>query len=147
MTNIIKNKFALIIVVGLIVAIGGYFLLQGGNQTPTPQVQQAFTLPTPETELSAQQSVREIEIIATDYAFAPSSLALKAGERIRVNFRNDGKAIHDWVIEGAGIGSQIIKGGANEAVEFTVPASGNYTYFCSVPGHRERGMVGTLKVE
>lgn len=54
---------------------------------------------------------------------------------------------HNWIIERQGVGTQTIAGGQSDTIEFTAPAAGTYTYFCSVPGHRERGMVGTLTVE
>jgi len=34
-----------------------------------------------------------------------------------------------------------------ETVEFTPTTSGTFEYYCSVPGHRESGQFGTLKVE
>ena len=36
--------------------------------------------------------------------------------------------------------------GAHGVVEFTPSAAGEYEFYCTVPGHREAGMVGTLRV-
>lgn len=147
------NKSILIVIIGLVVLVGGYFLLRGGYQTPAPsttapQTPQRFT-PVPQATKQApqQQAAREIAVVGTEFAFSPSTITLKAGERVKVSFRNGGQVIHNWIVERQGIGTQTIAGGANDSVEFTAPAAGTYTYFCSVPGHRERGMVGTLKVE
>ena len=36
--------------------------------------------------------------------------------------------------------------GGQGAIEFTPSTPGEYTYFCTVAGHKEAGMVGTLVV-
>ncbi len=51
---------------------------------------------------------------------------------------------HDIVIEGTPIKTAVIKKGVAK-VSGTLKA-GTYVYYCSVPGHREAGMVGKLKV-
>ena len=37
--------------------------------------------------------------------------------------------------------------GSNHSVEFTPSEAGEYEYFCTVEGHKEAGMVGTLVVK
>jgi uncharacterized cupredoxin-like copper-binding protein len=36
--------------------------------------------------------------------------------------------------------------GNEGAVVFTATEAGEYEFYCSVPGHKEAGMIGTLKV-
>lgn len=152
------NKTISIIVITLVVIVGGYFLLREGYQTPQESGTQTPSLgvpapgfeSVPETVASPNGEglkTKEIVVTATEFSFSPQTMALKAGEPVLINFKNNGKVIHNWIIERQGIGTQTIAGGASDTIEFTAPAAGNYTYFCSVPGHRERGMVGTLKVE
>jgi uncharacterized cupredoxin-like copper-binding protein len=55
---------------------------------------------------------------------------------------------HDVSIEGAGIdehGEVVGKGGTSRVSVDLKP--GTYTFYCSVPGHREAGMQGTLTVK
>ena len=63
--------------------------------------------------------------------------------------KNPAPVPHNVSIEGPGgideQGPTVDKGGASE-VEATLKA-GSYTYYCSVPGHREAGMEGTLTVK
>lgn len=151
------NKTTLIVIVGLVVLVGGYFLLRGGYQTPTQTGTETPSLKVPapgfesvpETQVApdGERVTKEITVVGTDFAFSTSTITVKAGESIALNFKNDGKVIHNWTLERQGIGTQTIGGGTSDAVEFTAPPAGSYTYFCSVPGHRERGMVGTLTVE
>jgi uncharacterized cupredoxin-like copper-binding protein len=51
---------------------------------------------------------------------------------------------HDFTIDELDV--QLLLG-ANESAEAMFEASpGTYTFYCSVPGHREAGMEGTLTV-
>jgi plastocyanin len=55
---------------------------------------------------------------------------------------------HDISIEGNGIDEhgQVVKDGGTSEVKVTLKA-GDYTFYCSVPGHREGGMEGKLTVK
>jgi len=136
------NKFLILGVGGILILIGGYFLLTNqAGKTPTEIQEQPVITET------AEEASREITISGDDYSFAPSTITLKSGEKIRLNFKNEGGVIHNWTIEGEGISTETINPGETDKIVFTAPASGEYKIFCSVPGHRERGMVGTLNAE
>ena len=52
---------------------------------------------------------------------------------------------HDIVIDGKGNGEVVQNGGTSQfSANFS---AGNYTYYCSVDGHRQAGMQGTLTVK
>ena len=55
---------------------------------------------------------------------------------------------HNIAIEGNGVDEegQVVQNGGVSRVEVDLKA-GEYTFFCSVPGHREGGMEGTLPVK
>jgi plastocyanin len=80
--------------------------------------------------------------------FDKTSLQASAGP-VKITMNNPSPVPHDVAIEGPGGVSQtgkiVPKGGASE-VQATLKA-GSYTYFCSVPGHRQAGMQGTLTVK
>ena len=52
---------------------------------------------------------------------------------------------HDIVIDGLGKGPVVSKGVSS--FNATLEAGKTYTYYCSVPGHRQAGMQGTLTVK
>lgn len=134
------NKLVIIIAIALVIIVGGYFLLRGGYQAPAP------TSPTaPSTEGLA--GAREITVIGTEFNFNPSSINVKAGEKIKLTFKNNGGASHNLVMEGLGLKTKTIGSGQTDTVEFTAPASGTYAFFCSVSGHRSSGMEGSLRIE
>jgi plastocyanin len=81
-------------------------------------------------------------------AYTTDSATTKAGE-VTVNFTNPAPVPHDVRIEDSG-GKDI--GGTEVITESSESAtvdlkSGKYTFFCSVPGHRQAGMEGDLTVE
>ena len=81
-------------------------------------------------------------------AFEESSLETKAGE-VTVEFYNDASLGHDVRFEdadGNDVGGTSVITEDEEETTIDLEA-GDYTFFCSVSGHREGGMEGTLTVE
>lgn len=87
-----------------------------------------------------------IEIEAVDTAFSETELTVKPGDTITMT--NTGFLEHDFTVDELGIHEVTPSNG--DTVTITIPEdaeAGEYEYYCSVPGHREQGMVGTLTVE
>jgi plastocyanin len=83
----------------------------------------------------------------TALAFDKTVLNAKAG-KVTIDFDNPSPIEHNVVIEEDGkelAGFEPITEGEEELSAELKP--GTYTFFCSVPGHREAGMEGTLKVQ
>jgi plastocyanin len=81
-------------------------------------------------------------------AYTSDTATAKAG-KVTVEFTNPQALTHDVAIEdssGETVGkTDLIEEGSTSA---TVDLkSGEYTFYCTVPGHREGGMEGTLTVE
>jgi plastocyanin len=80
-------------------------------------------------------------------AYEPTTLTATAGE-VTIDFTNEASVPHDVVVEQGGedLGEteQITESSTTTTVELQ---AGEYTFYCSVPGHREAGMEGTLTVE
>ncbi|MEA2270070.1 MAG: hypothetical protein QOD55_2521 [Solirubrobacteraceae bacterium] len=77
-------------------------------------------------------------------AYATNRAEAPAGE-LKVVAENRSGTPHDIVIDGKGRGEVVQNGGTSEfTASFT---TGDYTYYCSVPGHREAGMEGRLTVK
>lgn len=74
-------------------------------------------------------------------------LSVRPGDVVRITVINGEDIEHDLVIDELGVHSEHLSTeGAEDEVEFIAPAQGSFYYFCSVPGHRDRGMEGTLEV-
>ena len=95
----------------------------------------------------AASTTLEVEASPTALAYDTTSLTAKAG-KVTIDFKNPSPIPHNVVIEENGkelAGFEpIAEGEESESAELK---PGTYTFFCSVPGHREAGMEGTLTVK
>jgi plastocyanin len=83
-----------------------------------------------------------------ELAYTSTKETAKAG-KVTVEFKNPQALTHDVAIEnsaGEEVGAtELIADGSDTTTVDLKP--GTYTYFCTVPGHREAGMEGTLTVK
>jgi plastocyanin len=77
-----------------------------------------------------------------------SSLTAKAGQ-VAIDFKNMSPIGHNVTVESAGGGTvgatETFQGGSKTLTLNLKP--GTYKFYCSVPGHRQGGMEGTLVVK
>ena len=115
------------------------------------------------------QPAKEITLDASDFAYSPLSVTVPAGEPVMLTLKNSGAVEHDFVIEKIDASVEMIEDsgsdthhmhgteasydlhfsaqpGETSVIQFTVSEPGTYTFFCSVQGHKEAGMVGELIV-
>jgi len=83
-----------------------------------------------------------------ELAYTSTSETAEAG-KVTVEFKNPQALTHDVAIEdssGREVGAtELVADGSDTTTVDLKP--GTYTYFCTVPGHREAGMEGTLTVK
>ena len=115
------------------------------------------------------QPATEIILDAAEFTYSPMSVKVPVGEPVMLTLRNTGAVEHDFVIEkiqanvdlvqdsgsdahhahGAEVNYDLhfsAQPGETSAIQFTVSEPGTYTFFCSVVGHKEAGMLGELIV-
>lgn len=83
-----------------------------------------------------------------ELAYTTTEASAKAG-KVTVDFNNPQGLTHDVTIEdssGKEVGKTELIGEGETSTTVNLKP-GTYTYFCSVPGHREAGMEGTLTVK
>lgn len=87
-----------------------------------------------------------IAVTGTDgLAFEPTSLTAEAGT-VTVELTAQPAIQHTFVIEDLD-DTEVAAAAAGETASGTVDLeAGDYTFYCSVPGHREAGMEGDLTV-
>ena len=89
--------------------------------------------------------VIELEVRSSGLRFLPAEIRVKAGSTVRVTYVNGGGR-HDWVLDEFDAATAIIGARQSETVEFVADKVGEFEYYCSVPGHRQSGMVGRFIV-
>jgi plastocyanin len=83
-----------------------------------------------------------------ELAYTTTQASAKAG-KVTIDFNNPQSLTHDVAIEGSS-GEEVGKTeliGEGETSTTANLKPGAYTFYCSVPGHREAGMEGTLTVK
>ncbi|MDY6778568.1 MAG: cupredoxin domain-containing protein [Candidatus Nanohaloarchaea archaeon] len=90
-----------------------------------------------------------IEVSGGEYYFSPQTITVEKGERIRVQFTNQGQVSHNLRIPSLNIGSPAISPGRTDSFTFTAPKTGTFPirFECTIPGHAERGMTGDVQLK
>ncbi len=98
-----------------------------------------------------------------EFSFSPDNISVPAGAEVTLNVKNLGALDHNFHImligseinekweeedeASAFLNLEILGGGGARTVTFTAPTTpGTYQFVCSVPGHFQQGMVGTMTV-
>ncbi|MDR7414980.1 MAG: cupredoxin domain-containing protein [Armatimonadota bacterium] len=97
-------------------------------------------LPTPEPA----PAVQRVEVTLREFKFEPARLEVPAGRMVLV-VRNEGLIPHDLSIPGLGKKTEYIAPKKEATLELEL-RPGTYPFECTVSGHREAGMHGTLVV-
>jgi plastocyanin/cytochrome c2 len=94
-----------------------------------------------------QNGTLSIPVAQAGLAYQFATATATAG-KVTVESKNPQPTGHDIAIEGNGVntkGAVVQSGGTSKFTATLKP--GTYTFYCSVPGHREGGMVGKLTVK
>ncbi len=89
----------------------------------------------------------KLEVTAERVAFMPADLRVRAGETVVLEFTNDDPIFHDWELTGLANVDAGARPGQTQRIRFTIDEPGTYVVECTVEGHAEAGMVGSLVVE
>ncbi|MGG6438497.1 plastocyanin/azurin family copper-binding protein [Saccharococcus caldoxylosilyticus] len=112
--------------------------------------------------LNSSTKAKKVVIEATEFAYFPKDFKLSAGQPVTLIFKNSGEVEHDIEFENmkASLLQQSHHGhhsknqtvhihslpGKTAEVKFIPIESGVFRFYCTVPGHKESGMVGFVEV-
>ena len=154
----------LALLMGFILSAGltGFVVAAGGYQLPFPRVTRpalttgagpavavpaAASAPAP-----AASAPLDVKVVATDLKFTPPTIQAKVGQPLKVVLENKGVIEHDLSFpttkadKAANTLKVVAKPGQSATLEFTPTAAGTFEYVCTIPGHKEAGMKGTINV-
>jgi uncharacterized cupredoxin-like copper-binding protein len=87
----------------------------------------------------------ELIVEADEFGFSPSTITVDANTPVNFTLVNTGSLLHDFTIQD--IGFQIVATGGDRVTGGLVPEMpGTFDFVCSIPGHAQAGMTGTLIV-
>lgn len=132
-----------------VVAIAGYLLSGKGAYSPsqnTGNYTVTKTLPANPTT-SAQGPLKEFTVSAKEYGFTPSKISVNKGDHVVITFKNTGTFSHNLTISDLGLATNTIAPGQTTTLDFVASQAGSFAFHCSVDGHKDLGMQGTLEVK
>jgi uncharacterized cupredoxin-like copper-binding protein len=123
---------------------------QGGTPAPSTGAANGQATPGASGKKPPAQATAQTLTLSADptgqLKFDKNALSAKAGT-VRIVMNNPSPIPHNISITGGGVNQQgqtVPKGGSSQVTAPLKP--GKYTFYCSVPGHRQAGMQGTLTV-
>ncbi|MBI4894911.1 MAG: cupredoxin domain-containing protein [Candidatus Aenigmarchaeota archaeon] len=137
------NKIVLIVGLCLIIAAIsiGYFAVTG-NATQQPS----------NTSHADENNVKEFHLESfytmedgnPHPQFSVKNITVNKGDFVRI-YVNTTKGTHDFNIDELNVHKQTPTGQIT-TIEFIADKSGEFVYYCSMPGHRQNGHWGTLTI-
>jgi plastocyanin len=119
----------------------------GGESKEAPPAGKEAPAAKPKASAGGPGGTLQLAASETDLAFDKTSLTSKPG-KVTIDFDNPAALEHNVAIEQNGkqiaISETLAKGKTSVSANL---APGIYTYLCTIPGHAEAGMEGTLTVK
>src|SRR5437764_3581422 len=98
---------------------------------------------------TAAATPQSISFSEAEFTITPATMTLKPGTYV-FQARNTGRFPHDLHIQPQGesdlASSVVMQSGQSANFQVTLK-KGTYAIYCAVPGHRQRGMEGTVTVQ
>ncbi|MBS3116950.1 cupredoxin domain-containing protein [Candidatus Woesearchaeota archaeon] len=150
---------SLLIILVLVIGVVGCSQEKIPTTQPTSQVREPVKVTSPEpadeptkktivkeTANTAVSSVKEFNVVATQWKFDPGTIKVKQGDKVKLMIKSEdvphGFRLADFDI------SERLNPGETVNVEFTADKKGTFNFFCSVPCGAGHGtMKGQLVVE
>jgi uncharacterized cupredoxin-like copper-binding protein len=90
-------------------------------------------------------AVKTLNVRSGNVWFKPTELETPPGI-VRIDLRNEESGVHDLVINGIAGFQLEVSGEGSEASGKVKLSKKEYEFYCTIPGHKEAGMKGTITV-
>lgn len=129
-------------------------MAQSNNQSNSPAKENHHANHQQLSQLTQHtKTTNQIEITATDFRYSPGKIIMKKGEDYTIIFKNKGATEHDINIvseneKDSSLGDFHLHANAGTETKARVmaKAKGKFYFYCTIPGHKEAGMIGNLEV-
>lgn len=117
---------------------------------------------------AAGESDPAVSVIAQNTKFSPAEFTIASREEVTLALENRDAFEHDLQVDGldveviaggtirpehdaghgstAGVLAVHTAGNETDSITFRASTPGSYEFYCTIPGHKDSGMVGTLTV-
>jgi plastocyanin len=140
--------FALVLASFALVACGDSDDSTSGDTTVTTNESQSEGGGKAKGGSAGGSATLDIASPSSGLAYDSDSASAKAG-KVTLNYTNPQPIAHDVAVENSGgevVGKTELVTEGSDSTEFDIKP-GQYTFYCTVPGHREAGMEGTLTIK
>ena len=120
---------------------------------------------------AAPSESQSLTVTTKEFSFAPAQITIASAQPVELTLQNAGAVEHDWSVREIDLsGKPTTSGesgaghmagdmhdapklhiaaapGAQGTLSFVPSKPGTYEFYCTVAGHKEAGMVGTLTVK
>lgn len=83
-----------------------------------------------------------VTVEAAEFTFTPDTIEVSAGAPVTITLTNAGTIEHDITVDAVDLVVHVKVGETASGV--ATFSAGTYEFYCSIPGHKQAGMVGTL---
>jgi len=90
---------------------------------------------------------QQVTITAHELRFSPAEVHVRSGGWVVIRFSNDDSVFHDWMVEGLANMDAGARPGQTQRIRIRFDGAGTFQILCTVPGHADAGMTGTLVVD
>lgn len=88
----------------------------------------------------------KITVVGKEFKFIPSAIRVKEDQQVTIVFKNEGRLSHNLTIPELGLHTDTIQSGTQATIHFTAKRTGTYQFWCTVPGHKQAGMIGKVSI-
>ena len=105
----------------------------------------AVTAPGQQQAAAPASGPLQVKLVAADLKFDQKEIRAAVGQPVEITLENKGVLEHDFVLDEPQF-RVLAAGGQTAKGTFTPTKEGTYEFYCSIPGHKQAGMVGKLIV-
>ncbi len=134
---------------GSLVSEDGEVLTSAGEPVDNTALPGSPDAPKQSRSLSEEEiPAKAIQLTVSASGFSPNEFDVKSGDVVTISLTSADRT-HVFKFDDASLQAVAIGVAGNEtrAITFKAPASGDYTFYCDVPGHRGRGETGVMHVK
>ena len=136
---------------------GASLVTAGENKVVTPEgkavkndaIPNSPEAPKPVLVAKDQLPATSIKLDIGNGKITPSSFTVTSGQVVNLAVSSTDGQVHVFIFTNSAVGAIAmgVGGGETKAITFNAPAAGTYEFRCDVPGHKEKGEVGTMIVK